>query len=212
MVALADLPINRITIEVGGTSTSHAFFVALAYTDPDHTCAVLDDSVTATVGGEPLVIGHGKFIGRMDGYPSCIAPSASLDYLPQVSPSTFEIRDATRTIKCALDAALVQREATLVPPGPWIMSAGQPVTVRWPSAAELAADGMVVTVGGMPASDITSNADILAFTVPTLAPGSHTLSIARRGSFFRRVDCGGIESQLREPDELTRFSVDVDVN
>jgi hypothetical protein len=221
VVDLVDFPAKSIEITVG-TQVQ----VRLHYPSPYNTCLVLSDELVVTAGeedgGEPLAIDRGAFHSRMDGYPDCNEPHASLDHLPQAATGWIVIADGTSKITCHLGPAFVGRGATtLVPDGPWVGTPGQRLTVRWPSRGDLAARQMSVKIGDQETGALYHtypDYELLSFIVPLLPIGTHRLEIrsqSTRGGSCQRVEPddirGSIDTELNESATLATFSVDLEI-
>lgn len=162
-------------------------------------CAILSDDFVARVGGVNLPIASR---GEWFDASICTFPKLYTAERPQLPAAILELGDASRTIQCDFENALLPRSITPVPAGPWTFAPGQRVTVRWsPMGDLLRAEATVSFFGGrsVPAEAVSQTDDLLSFTVPaTLGAGPYEIQLDTNGADYRGIDCGGVQNRMIE--------------
>jgi hypothetical protein len=119
----------------------------------------------------------------------CGTPVFHLDMPPPDGPSMLEISDPTTMLGCNL-LDLKVHQVMPVPPesGTWELRSGDTVTAQWSPGGELGLDDVVTAdLRHLNAANqiddftaifgVTSDGDLVHFTVPSVSPGSYVLEL-----------------------------------
>ena len=153
-------------------------------------CPVLEDEFTATLDGTAGSISRGGWTCAGPSGMACAAPRVEFDNAVRTPDAQIVLTDSKQSLTLPLGDALVQRTMERLDQPDWTLQVGQPVSIRWSPAPDLA--DLRVKVGytlanvtpsagwGIDAAAITITGDTINFTVPDddrMGPGTLTVSV-----------------------------------
>jgi hypothetical protein len=145
--------------------------------DDTYYCPELDPDVTATIAGvSGEIVADGGWMCLGTGGPACATPRLEIAIPTDLHPATAEVVVSSGTYSHTFPLGDALAPRTIVPVGQsdLMFRSGQPITLRWSTAADFAkltatSVGFLRTTGdtfGLGEADITRTADTITFTPP----------------------------------------------
>jgi hypothetical protein len=127
-------------------------------------CAILGPDFEGRVNDTPMVVTQQ---GSSRGDDDCHFPTLELTNPPPAASASITLGDHSRSFTIPLEDQLVPRSVTLVPEGPWHLSRGQTVTIRWSPATDLGKQPSI-RIKDLRDLPITIQGDLVTLTVPDI--------------------------------------------
>jgi hypothetical protein len=169
---LADLPAVGLAVQIGtaevGINRVTLFHGDMINAFPDD-CPILDSSLVATFGDRAMTVAYPGGKGESD----CEPPELEIDSAQGFTSAVVEVSDRSLTISATFTPEAMATRTASHPS--WTFVAGEPVTVDWSPASDLAVAPPVVEIG-LSTVPVTVAGGQISFVAPAAAEARITIT------------------------------------